>query len=629
MYITGHTLKNKFYALPIETGEQGLRFSESGALELSTDHLNSRHPITISWHKGHLTFEIEDSVDCYVNGIKKNESFPVMEGDELMIQGFPLKVVGDIKSILFSERDTIFVKSHTAPLIEQSLSHFSPGAMFSTSDNLSHSLLTHLEKILNSGSKFIWKEHLFKALSELFAFDRIYLFLFDTNRQQFNLYDTYLKDRHSEPKSSLLSQTLLNYVLKTKKAVFSKDLLSDPRFKDSESLMNNALSSLICIPLLTESHISGIVYGDSNHIIRDQDRVALEELIMICRQASIVLENLELHEQIEEKNNQIQENFKSQFPFIGKSNSIAGTLNLVKRVAPTNMNILITGETGTGKELIAHMIHQHSYRNRKPLEIVNCGAIPEHLWESEMFGFEKGAFTGATSLKKGRFEVPDGGTLFLDEIGEMPLTMQAKLLRFLQDQIIQRIGGHKPVKVNVRIIAATNRNLEQDVHKGSFREDLFYRLNAMRIEIPPLRERLDDIDSLISFFIERFCDELHRIPPEITKESRDILKTYGWPGNIRELKNVIERALVIADGNFLKPEHFQLNEGIPVQPLVTPLDHKLNYKEAFEGFESQYLQQLLANARGNVTQASELAGMDRSHLHQKLKKYGLISGHFK
>lgn len=296
---------------------------------------------------------------------------------------------------------------------------------------------------------------------------------------------------------------------------------------------------------------------------------------------------------------------------------------LAMKAACTNTTILLRGESGVGKELFAHAIHKASPRSSQPFVRVNCAAIPENLFEAELFGYEGGAFTDAKkSGKPGKFELANGGTIFLDEIGDMPLSMQAKTLRFLQEKEIERVGGLKPIKLDVRIIAATNKNLEEMVHTGSFREDLYFRLNVVSLLIPPLRERKEDIPLLVNYFIEKICQE-NRLPhKKISKEALAILEAYPWPGNIRELYNTVEKMVNFSEGDYITPEDLPKNiKGD--QKLASKILSKPLTKITAE-VEKEVLINALNMAKGNKKQAARLLGINRSTLYDKLKKYGLI-----
>jgi two-component system NtrC family response regulator len=305
-----------------------------------------------------------------------------------------------------------------------------------------------------------------------------------------------------------------------------------------------------------------------------------------------------------------------------QSQPMAELVNLAGRVAPSQATVLIRGETGTGKELFARLVHNLSPRAQKPLVTVNCAAIPETLLESELFGHEKGAFTGAVQRRIGRFEQADGGTLFLDEIGELSLPVQVKLLRFLQEREFERVGGERTLKADVRIISATHQDLEAGVKAGTFREDLFYRVNVVTMTIPPLRERREDIPLLVDHFVERFARENHKRIDGVSREARDLLIRYEYPGNVRELENIVERAVVISRGSVISTEDLPFQEP-PCEPEAEPEAPGGTLNDALEALERRMLQDALEQAGSNQSQAARLLGLNERMLRYKLKKYGL------
>ena len=305
---------------------------------------------------------------------------------------------------------------------------------------------------------------------------------------------------------------------------------------------------------------------------------------------------------------------------IGCSTSIINLMESVSKIASSDSSVLIYGESGTGKELVARAIHYQSERNKMPFVKVNCGTLPKDLVESELFGHEKGSFTGAISERKGKFELADGGTIFLDEIGDVPLEIQVKMLRVLQERQFDRVGGEKTLDVNVRVIAATNRPLREMVNDGAFREDLFYRLEVIPLSIPPLRERVDDIPLLVKHFLEKKCSEMNLPLKEFTKKALDSLREYSWPGNVRELENVVERSLVMAD-----TEEIDQNELDIENREETPWSHfdGESLKMRMEKIERELIENAMADCEGNKKNAAKQLGVKTTALYYKLEKYGL------
>jgi len=328
--------------------------------------------------------------------------------------------------------------------------------------------------------------------------------------------------------------------------------------------------------------------------------------------------------QLEEENRFLRKKTLEKHSISGNSPPIKALKKQIAIAAPTNAWIMITGENGTGKELVARTIHQMSHRADKPLIDVNCAAIPDELIESELFGHEKGAFTGATSKKRGKFEVANSGTIFLDEIGDMSLKTQAKILRILQEQKFERVGGTRTLTVDVRVIAASNKDLEKEIQKGTFRDDLFYRINVIPIDVPRLRDRTEDIPLLVETFLKGCHEEGCCNLKTITAEALEHLKAYPWPGNVRELKNLVERLGIMTESDVIGEEHIPASysrQG-PVAPGRVSLEAD-SLKEAKKEFEKAYILRKLSENRHNISQTADAIGIERSHLHKKIKSFGL------
>jgi two-component system nitrogen regulation response regulator NtrX len=305
---------------------------------------------------------------------------------------------------------------------------------------------------------------------------------------------------------------------------------------------------------------------------------------------------------------------------IGDSDAMKRLDEQIRGAAPSNSRVLISGENGSGKEIVARTLHRLSLRAEQPFIDVNCAAIPEELIESELFGHRKGAFTGAIDDRKGKFELADSGTLFLDEIGDMSLKTQAKVLRVLQEQTFQKVGGQQPIIVDVRVIAATNKTLEAEIAAGNFRSDLYYRLNVIPIEVPPLRARGNDVSLLAEYFLRRFAAESGMPKKRLSAGAASKLRAYHWPGNVRELRNVIERVAILLKSDSIEPEDIQLGTRAAVPADV---DARLTLKEARDEFEKQYILSKLREFAGNVSRTADALGVERSNLYRKLHAYGI------
>jgi DNA-binding NtrC family response regulator len=305
---------------------------------------------------------------------------------------------------------------------------------------------------------------------------------------------------------------------------------------------------------------------------------------------------------------------------VGKNRAMAEVLDIVRRVSPAESTVLITGESGTGKELIAREVHRHSLRRNAPFVVVDCGALVETLFESELFGHVKGSFTGAHETKHGRFEVADGGTIFFDEIGNIGLNIQAKLLRVIQEREVNRIGSSKPIKVDVRILVATNEDLAEAVRQGKFREDLFYRLSVVPIHLPPLRERKEDIPLLVDHFLQKYSQKAKKSVTSVSSRVLRALQEYDWPGNIRELENTIERAVVLSHGDAIKLEDLMYHGTSAGSPALGAPGGRLR---TLEDMEKEYISTVLRSQHGNKTKTAEILGIDRKTLWAKIKKFKL------
>jgi DNA-binding NtrC family response regulator len=354
--------------------------------------------------------------------------------------------------------------------------------------------------------------------------------------------------------------------------------------------------------------------GASDYILKP---FSFAELMLVIRK------ELASH-QLRQENRDLREALGRRYEYkniIARSDKMQAVLSVVERVAPTNATVLIGGESGVGKDLVARAIHEHSNRASGPFVKINSTAIPENLLESELFGYEKGAFSGATSAKPGKFETADKGTLFLDEIGDVPPPIQVKLLRVLQDREFERLGATKTLKVDVRLIAATNRDLRDALEDGTFREDLYYRLNVVAIDIPPLRDRKEDIPPLAEFFLEKFARESGKPVHGMTPQAMQTLTSFHWPGNVRELQNIIERGVTLSSGEMLDSADIRLDRplGRPAAEVAPALPQGFT----LEQWENEMIREALHNANGNKSQAARSLGLSRNALRYRLSKIGV------
>lgn len=441
------------------------------------------------------------------------------------------------------------------------------------------------------------------------------------------------RDTTLPAEENLLSQTLAQRAIRERKSLLIMDTQMDSGVSVSIKIIG--ANSILCAPLICPQKTLGILQIESKSKNYEFSKADLDLFTGIASQVALLIYNAELLDvlkkakervEFENKNLKKQQKVSSSFDdIIGTSLKIKETVELVKKVVDSPYSILITGESGTGKEVIAKAIHYNSSRSSQPFVVLNCAAIPRDLIESELFGYEKGAFTGAMGTKQGLFEVADKGTIFLDEIGEMHVHAQAKLLRVLQEKELQRVGGTRTIKVDVRILAATNKDLKAAMIGGGFREDLFYRLNVVPVHIPPLRERKEDIPLLIAHFLVVICADVGKRVKDFTPEALVFLSNYRWPGNVRELRNVVERVVTLSpdDGMIgveMLPQEICNKSAVEVQKYKSA---GILY-EAQKQLEIEMIMDALKSTGGNKSKAAELLGISRKVLYEKIEAHKIL-----
>jgi formate hydrogenlyase transcriptional activator len=483
------------------------------------------------------------------------------------------------------------------------------------------------------------KDHLFKTIAEqikkIVPFDRIAITLHDPIRDSFRIYllETTRSPLHLKQEMEIPHQgSAVGWVLDHRRYHFRSDLAKERPFFEDELFYKEGLRCALTLPLIAIGGILG-TFNISSKTPNSYLEKEIEFLSIVADQIAVAIDNCKAYEEIkrlqselDRENIYLREEIKTEYNFeevIGRSAGLKKILKRVEEVAGTDSSVLITGETGTGKELIARAIHQLGKRKHRALIKVNCAALPVGLIENELFGHEKGAFTGAISKKIGRFELADGGTIFLDEIGDLPQEVQAKLLRVLQEHEFERIGSTQTIKVNVRVIAATNRNLEKAVRQNSFRADLYYRLNVFPIHLPPIRERKEDIPLLTRFFVNKHMIRMGKRIEEIDRETMSRLRAYSWPGNIRELENIIERAVILCKGPSLEIE----DELLPSLDLP---DQEENQPLTLEKVEREHILKILEKTRWVVDGqkgAAKILKLHPSTLRSRMQKLGIQRDH--
>ncbi|MCB9778211.1 MAG: sigma 54-interacting transcriptional regulator [Alphaproteobacteria bacterium] len=413
---------------------------------------------------------------------------------------------------------------------------------------------------------------------------------------------------------SRVSDSIIDRVVEHRQPIIVSDAMSDRTFGRSRSVVDLKLSSVMCVPLLYRNDLLGVLYLGNDAITGLFTDADLAMLQVWASQASMIVHAALLLDELKDSNRNLRAQLRrsSQGEIVGSSPPMKQVFKLLRKLGPTDLSVLVLGETGTGKELVARELHQLSERSKKPFISINCGAIPENLLESELFGHKKGAFTGAVTDKIGKFEAADGGTLFLDEIGEMPMNLQVKLLRVLQERVIERVGDLRPRPVDIRVISATNKDLEEEIAAGRFREDLFYRLNEVTISLPALRERGEDVHQLARFFLQKYADQYDSKARGFTNECIRAMLNYYWPGNVRQLENRVKKGVIMSDRALLNADDLSISA--TTKRDITPLD------EATEDFKKRHIQQALELNNWNKAQTARDLGVDPRTIFRYIEK---------
>ncbi|MCP4629014.1 MAG: GAF domain-containing protein [bacterium] len=416
-----------------------------------------------------------------------------------------------------------------------------------------------------------------------------------------------------------LGQGIAGYVAQSGEPLLIPDVAQDPRwYKEISESIGFKTQSIACVPMKINGDIIGVVEvidKADGSVIRDDDLKILSVFADVAAQA---IGNARKIEHDKKEIRDLKKELQGKYEIVGESKALRKIISDAIKVANSKSTTLILGESGTGKELLARLIHRAGARKDEPMVVLNCAALPETLLEDELFGHEKGAYTGAANRKIGKFELADRGTIFLDEIGEMSPSMQTKLLRILQEGVFYRVGGNKSIPVDVRVLSATNRNIEEDVAGGRFREDLYYRINVVQIHMPPLRERREDIPMLAEYFLDIYRKERGASDLSISKKAMDLMTQYDWPGNVREMKNALERAVVMGNGKQIVPEDLPTFAGRPQYP---DLEVGLSLKSAIDEFKKEFILLNLRNTNGNRSLAAKNMQIQRTYLSRLISKY--------
>ena len=445
------------------------------------------------------------------------------------------------------------------------------------------------------------------------------ILLSEGNGPDFNC--LYARTRQAgQPQLVKVSRTIARQVMTENVAVLGVDVPGSGALRDVESLVVSEVRSLLCVPLSVFQRMIGCIYLDSTSATNRFHDDHLQLVAAIAGISAVALDNARRLQWLEQENQRLSTEIRQEQILIGDGAKMKEVFQFLARVAPTESTVLIAGESGTGKELAARALHRNSPRTNKPFVAINCGAIPETLLESDLFGHERGAFTGAAALKKGRLEVADGGVVFLDEIGELAPALQVKLLRVLQEREVERLGGTHPIKIDIRLIAATNRDLSEAVKKGEFRQDLYYRLAVLPLVMPPLREKREDIPLLVRHFVQKHAMRCRVKAKPISREAMAALVHYDWPGNVRELENALERALVMGSSEMV------LLEDLPESLLEQSTPDEVNegkYHASVKELKRQLILDAIEQTQGNYVEAAGVLGVHPNYLHRLIRNLAL------
>ncbi len=431
----------------------------------------------------------------------------------------------------------------------------------------------------------------------------------------------YARTRNAaQPQLIRVSRTIARQVMQENVAILGVDVANSGALRDVESLVAAEVRSLLCVPLSVFQRMIGCIYLDSNNTANRFSEDHLQFMAAVAGISAVALDNARRQQWLEQENQRLTMEVRQDQSLVGEGAKMKEIFQFLARVAPTESTVLIEGESGTGKELAAKALHRNSHRASKPFMAINCAAIPETRLESDLFGHERGAFTGAATQKKGRLEVADGGVVFLDEIGELAPALQVKLLRVLQEREFDRVGGTHPIKIDIRLIAATNRDLSEAVKKGGFRQDLYYRLAVVRLTMPPLRERREDIPMLTRHFVQKHAKRCKVKAKPISREAMAALVNYEWPGNVRELENAIERALVMGSSDMV------LLEDLPESLLEQNAPDEMpegKYHASVKQLKKHLILDAVEQTGGNYVEAAQLLGVHPNYLHRLIRNLGI------
>lgn len=599
----------------------------SNGVAISDPALSRRHCLLRREGTDHSISDLESRNGTFVNGAAVKES-RLQHGDQISVGDsvFVFLLREDAEEpgnspVVFEDRLT----QATARISPQDVLYLQPERILKELPATSRlgqnlSALLKISRIVHAiGDLEQLQAQILELIFEVAPAERGAILLQGKSSGQFR--STFARHRLSATSQPVrVSRTITCQVLEQGLAVLGSDAAGGSDLSGVESVVSSNVRSLLCVPLTVFQKVIGCIYLDSTDPASRFDDEHLQLVAAIAGISAVALENARRLQWLQQENLRLNTEINLEHNMVGESARMKDVYQFLSRVAPKESTVLIEGESGTGKELVARAIHRNSPRVGKPFVTINCAAIPEGLMESELFGHERGAFTDAVVQKKGKLEVADGGVVFLDEIGELALALQVKLLRVLQEREFERVGGTRPISVDIRLIAATNKNLEAAVTAGLFRLDLYYRLNVVTLVVPPLRDRLEDIPALVAYFVLKYCKKCKVKAKTISPEAMAFMVNYDWPGNVRELENAIERAIVLSDSDSVQPDDLPdpiLEKDPPAG--VAAVKYHANVKE----FKKQLILNAMGAAKGNYTEAARFLGVHPNYLHRLIRNLGL------
>ena len=623
---------------PLAEDELSIGREPSNQISLLDSLVSRRHCAIRRDGEGFLIEDLDSRNSTFVNNVPVKKRL-LADGDQIRIgksifvfQGLSQERSGDSSSLELDSAPTpggatVVLRKQDAIYLQPARLH-ALGAAERTVRDLN--VLLNFSKSLNSvhGLAALQQKAL-EAVLEISPADRAAILLTEEGTEGFTSVVAW--DRRlglNQPMQ--VSQTILNQVTKENLAVLCNDVPGDETFREADSLVAPRVRAVLAVPLEVQDKLLGVLYLDMNSDMTSQatssqgarfDSALLQLVTALGNVAALAIENASRLERLGDENRRLQQELNIEHSMVGESARMREVYQFVSRVAGRESTVLIQGESGTGKELVARAIHSNSGRANRPFVAINCAAIVDTLLESELFGHEKGAFTGAVAQKKGKLETAEGGTVFLDEVGELAAPLQAKLLRVLQEREFERVGGTRPIKLDIRLVTATNVDLNEASRNGKFRQDLYYRLNVVSIKIPPLRERAEDIPMLAAFFTARYSEKIKRRVAGISPKARACLLRYPWPGNVRELENAIERAVVLGSTELILPE--DLPDSILEETASSSGEPVTALHDGIREAKKRLIEQAIEQADGNYTEAAGILGVHPNHLFRLIRTLNL------